>query len=1074
MKHKLFNCVLMATAMSTSTLYAQEIRVTGKVTTDQGVSIPNVTVLVKNGNKATQTDLYGNFSLSVKSDDVLQFRSIGYADKSVAVNGAKVLTVKLDASSTGLEEVVVTAYGKQNKEAIVGAVSSITAKDIEKRPVSSVTSVLEGSAPGIMVNNSYGEPGSSPSIRIRGFSSINGNASPTVVLDGVQFEGNISDINPADIESVSVLKDATSTALYGNRGSNGVIVITTKKGSAGSTELSFQANQGLFTRGTPEYDRLDAKQFMEVAWQGLRNQYLWAPNNKLTVEQANAEATKNLIPTVLKLNIFDLPNEQLFDANGRLSPDAKIKGTYAEDLDWFKPVIRNGYRRDYNLNGRGGSEKGNYMFSVGYLGEDGYIKTSDFDRLSGRISANITPKSWITSGFSVNASHQNSNNTTGSGSGFTNPWGFARTIAPIYPVHLHDAETGEYVLDNDKNKIYDNGETTRNQNVGRHYIWENELNLNKGIRNTLNSQAYINIKFLKNFDFKVIGDINIRNSVSNSYNNAIIGDGAGNNGRASRTIYNYKNYTFQQQLTYTNTFHDKHNVDVFVGHENYNNWYNYLYGYKTKETFAGKPELINFSEITTLTDYQKEKAYESYLSRVRYNYAEKYYIEGSFRTDGSSQVSPDYRWDKFWSAGATWMLSKEDFIKDIQWINSLKFRAATGVVGNLASLGEYDYMDLYAIGQNNNAAALYRSNIGNEALKWEGSQSTSFALEGRLFKRLNFTVEYFDKTSKDLIFNVNLPLSVGPVDNTISNAIVKRNIGQLYNRGMEFTFDVDLIKNADLKWNFGANATILKNKITKMPAEYKETGLLASPFNYKEGHNVYDYYLYQYAGVDMMTGQALYYADTEKYDPTSTTGAWAPFQVEVNGKMYTRNASYAIRDWSGSAIPKLMGSFNTSINYKNFNLSTLFTYSIGGKGFDYSYASLMGLGSTPSAVHADLANAWKEAPEGMTLTSADRINPNAVPQVNFANSQYNVSTVSNRFIVNSSYLSMKNISLSYNLPKSLLAAIDLRRANVVFSAENLFTLTSLKGYNPQQSFNGTSDNQFVQYRVYSFGINIGL
>lgn len=265
MKHKLLNCVLMATAMSTSTLYAQEIRVTGKVTTDQGVSIPNVTVLVKNGNKATQTDLYGNFSLSVKSDDVLQFRSIGYADKSVAVNGAKVLTVKLDASSTGLEEVVVTAYGKQNKEAIVGAVSSITAKDIEKRPVSSVTSVLEGSAPGIMVNNSYGEPGSSPSIRIRGFSSINGNASPTIVLDGVQFEGNISDINPADIESVSVLKDATSTALYGNRGSNGVIVITTKKGSAGSTELSFQANQGLFTRGTPEYDRLDAKQFMEVA-----------------------------------------------------------------------------------------------------------------------------------------------------------------------------------------------------------------------------------------------------------------------------------------------------------------------------------------------------------------------------------------------------------------------------------------------------------------------------------------------------------------------------------------------------------------------------------------------------------------------------------------------------------------------------------------------------------------------------------------------------------------------------------------------------------------------------------------
>ncbi|QQT31743.1 SusC/RagA family TonB-linked outer membrane protein [Sphingobacterium siyangense] len=1077
MKHKLLSIVLMSTAMSTTALYAQEIRVTGKVTSETGASIPNVTVLVKNGNKATQTDLYGNFTITAKSNDELLFRSIGYSDKSVSINGAKVLNIKLETSSTGLDEVIVTAYGKQNKEAIVGAVSSISAKDIEKRPVSSVTSVLEGSAPGIMVNNAYGEPGSTPSIRIRGFSTITGNnasASPTIVLDGVEFQGNISDLNPADIESVSVLKDATSTALYGNRGSNGVIVITTKKGGAGSTELNFTTNQGLFTRGMPEYDRLDPKGFMEVAWQGLRNQYLWAPNNKLTVEQANAQASKNLIPTVLKLNIFDLADDQLFDANGNLSPNAKIKGDYASDLDWFAPVIRNGYRRDYNLNGRGGSEKGNYMFSLGYLGEDGYIKTSDFDRLSGRLSASVTPKSWITAGFSMNASHQNSNNTTGSGSGFTNPWGFARTIAPIYPVYLHDATTGEYVLDADGNKIYDSGETSRNQNVGRHFIWENELNLNKGIRNTLNSQAYVNLKFLKHFDFKVVGDINLRNDVTKSYNNAIIGDGAGNKGRASRTIYDYKNYTFQQQLTYTNTFSDKHNVDVFVGHENFKNWYNYLYGYKTNETFAGKPELINFSEITSLTDYQVERTFESYLSRVRYNYAEKYYVEGSFRRDGSSQVSPDHRWENFWSLGGTWMLSKENFIKDINWINTLKFRAATGVVGNLASLSEFDFMNLYAIGQNNNAAALYKSNIGNDALKWEASQSTSTALEGRLFNKLNFTLEYFNKTSKDLIFDVNLPLSVGAVDNSVGKATVKRNIGQLYNRGFEFSFDIDLIKNENFKWNFGANTTVLKNKITKMPSEYKETGLLSSPFNYKEGHNVYDYYLYQYAGVDMMTGQALYYADTERYDPTSTSGAWAPFQVEVNGKMYTRNASYAVRDWSGSAIPKLMGSFNNTFNYKNFNLSTLFTYSIGGKGFDYSYASLMGLSSTPSSVHADLANAWKEAPEGMTLTSPDRINRDAIPQVNYSNSQYNVSTVSNRFILNSSYLSLKNVALSYNFSKDLLTKLDLRRANVVFSAENLFTLTSLKGYNPQQSFNGTSDNQFVQYRVFSLGVTIGL
>ncbi|MEI2271517.1 SusC/RagA family TonB-linked outer membrane protein [Sphingobacterium sp. ML3W] len=1072
MKHKLLSFVLMSTAMSTSTLYAQEIRVSGKVTSEDGAALSNVTVLIQNGSKATQTDSSGNYSMMAKSNDVLIFRSIGYADKSVKVNGTKSLNVQLQTSSTGLEEVIVTAYGKQNKEAIVGAVSSISAKDIEKRPVSSVTAVLEGAAPGIMVNNSNGEPGSNPEVRIRGFGTVNGDASPTYVVDGVVFGGNISDINPADIASVSVLKDATSAALYGSRAANGVIVITTKNGTSGAPELNFSVNQGLFTRGIPEYDKMDERQFMEAAWQGLRNQYLW-DNKTWTIDKANEEANKNLVPTILSLNIFDKADDKLFDSNGKLDATAKIKGSYASDLDWFKPLSRKGYRQDYSLNGRGGNEKGNYMFNVGYLNEEGYIKTSDFERLSGRLSANITPRSWVSAGFSANASHQNSNNTTGEGSGFTNPWNFARNIAPIYPVHLHDAVTGDFVLDADKNKIYDNGETSRNQYGGRHVIWENELNLNRGLRNTFNSQAYINFKFLKDFEFKIVGDINLRNTMSKSYNNAIIGDGTGNGGRASRTVYNYKNYTVQQQLTYNKTINGVHNLDVFLGHENYGYAYNYLYGYKTKQTFAGKPELINFNEITSLTDYSYDKTLDAYLSRVRYNYDGKYFIEGAFRRDGTSQVAPDYRYSNFWSVGGSWMVSKEKFLENEKWINSLKLRAATGYVGNLASLGYYDYMDLYTIGQNNNNPALYKGNIGNQQLTWEANQSTSFALEGRLFNRMNFVVEYFNKTSKDLIFNVNLASSIGSANND-GTTTVTRNIGALTNKGIELTFDVDIIKNQDFRWNFGTNATFFKNKITKMPEENKANGLLNSPFKYMEGHSVYDFFLYQFAGVDMITGQSLYFADSDQFDPTNKTGAWYEFQEEINGVMYTRNAAYSKRDWSGSAIPDLMGSFNTSFSYKNFNLTGLFTYSIGGKGLDYSYIDLMSLGSTPSALHQDLSKAWTQAPEGMTLTSANRINPDAIPQVNFKNSAFNNSSISNRFLMNSSYLSIKNISLGYQLPQTLLQKMDVRRLNLFFTVENLATFTKLKGFSPQQGFDGISDNEFVPYRTFSLGVNIGL
>ncbi|MBE8713135.1 SusC/RagA family TonB-linked outer membrane protein [Sphingobacterium hungaricum] len=1071
MKQKILSILLLCT-LFIGAAYAQNKSVSGKVTDELGAALQNVTVVAEGTTSATQTDNYGNFRINAKEGSKLTFRLIGFTEQTISVGSSAIYTIQLESSIEGLDEVVVVGYGTQNKEAIVGAVASVSAKDIEKRPVSSVTAVLEGAAPGLQINNSYGEPGSSPNIRVRGYGSINGSSTPTYVVDGVVYNGNISDINPTDVESVSVLKDATSAALYGNRAANGVIVITTKKGRRGTAEISLNINQGLFSRGIGEYETLDPQQYMEAAWLGYRNQ-LMSQNPTWTQQQANDLTTSTLVPTILKTNIFTLPEDQLFDGNGKLLSNATIHPDYASDLDWFGPISRNGYRQDYQIGGRGGSEKGNFYFNLGYLSEEGYIKTSDFDRLSGRINAEVTPRSWIKAGFSANASHQLGNNTTGTGSGFTNPWLFARNIAPIYPIHQHDPITGEYLLDAQGNKMYDDGTNSRNQYLGRHVIWENELNMNKNKRNTIASQSYVDVNFLDNFTFSLLGDINLIYDENAVYNNALIGDGQGNNGRANRTIYNRKIYSLQQQLKYNNTFNGVHNVDVFVGHENYGNIYTYLYGFKNNETFAGKTDLINFTEITNLTESEYNDKSESYLSRLRYNYSEKYFVEGSFRRDGSSRLHPKNRWGNFWSIGGTWMASKESFLSDVSWLNTLKLRAATGVVGNLGSLGFFDYMALYAIGQNNNIAALYKSNNQNEDLKWEGSQSTSLAIEGKIFNRVNFTVEYFDKRSKDLIFNVNLPLSTGPTDNTVGYASIKKNIGDLVNKGLEVHVDADIIKNQDFTWNFGVNATFLKNKIVNLPEENKANGIISAPFKYMEGHSVYDYYLFQYAGVDMMTGQALYHANTDDYDPTAATGDWLPFQEEINGEMYTRNSTYAKREFSGSGIARVMGSLTTNLDYKNWSLSGLFTYSLGGKGLDYSYVSLMGVTTTPSAVHKDVLNSWNGIPEGMTETSENRINPNATPQINYTNSQYNNASTTTRFLMDNSYFVVRNVALAYRLPQNVAERIGLNRISCIASVENLASFTGLKGYSPQQTFGGYSENAFVPARTFSLGINVG-
>ena len=785
-------------------LRAQTRQVTGVVTAaEDGLPVAGASILVKGSSQGTITDVEGRFVLSdvPASATTLVISFVGMKSCEVPVSDR--VEVVLENEQQVLDEVLVTvAYGTAKRSSLTGAISSVDQKQIELRPTSSVTSALEGSTSGVQINSTYGAPGSTPDIRIRGIGTVNGSSSPLYVVDGVPFSGSIADINPADIESLSVLKDAASCALYGNRASNGVILITTKKGTAGRLSLDLKVNQGIYTRGIKEYARTDVRQFMEASWQNLRNARISAGDDPAT---AARYASDNLIGEQLYLNIFNKPDKELFDASGRLAEGVQVLPGYAEDLDWYKAAIRKGYRQEYVLSGNAASEKSDYYFSLGYLNEEGYVRNSAFDRLSARVSVNLSPVSWIKAGVNLSGSHQNSKITAGDqGASFTNAFMYCREIAPIYPVHLHNAD-GTYRLTADGKRQYDPGYytddkgvdiITRNQYADRHVVWENELDKNETVRNTLQSIAYMDVKFLKDFTFTVKGDMNLSQSDNSAYDNAVIGNGKGSGGRTNQTTYRYKSYTFQQQLKWTHLF-GNHLLDVLLAHENFSYNYNYSYGFKSAQIFAGRPNYGNFTEITSLDGYEDNYRTESYLGRIRYNFRDRYNLEVSFRRDGSSRFHPDNRWGNFGSVGANWIISEEDFMKDVHWVNELKLRANYGQVGNDAGAGYYGYMSLYTIAQNAHKGALYLNQNDSYGLKWETGEAYGVAVETRLFDRWNLSVEYFDKRNKDLLFDIYLPLSAGATSTSYAEATVTRNLGTISNRGIEINTDVDVFGHYD-------------------------------------------------------------------------------------------------------------------------------------------------------------------------------------------------------------------------------------------------------------------------------------
>lgn len=965
------------------------------------------------------------------------------------------MTIALEESHEVLDEVMVVAYGTAKKSSFTGAAGIVKSDKIESRPVTSATSVLLGATPGVQVSSSSGQPGSESSIFIRGLGSISASNTPLIVVNGMPYDQSLSTINPNDIESISVLKDASSAALYGARGGNGVILITTKTGSKDKVSVNVKVNQGFTNRQTSDYERLGVNDYLRVYWESARNQLI---DGGATPENAGATAAQNLISGNLAFNPFNVADDEVIDANGNINPNARFM--WSDDTDWVNAIQQTGKRTDIGLSISGGGSKSDYYFSAGYLNEEGYIIGSQFNRytLNTNVNSQITSFLKVGGQLSGNLSKTDGQQNTASG-GNANPFRFTRYIGPIYPMHIHNPATKEYVRDANGNPLFDFGQSITlpdgSVTPARQYISGNnpaiELqNISNGSRrNLMNGKIYSEISFLDGFKFTLnaAATTNARQGFSASiYYPEKSGEGSSSKSAAFTTTW-----TFNQLLTYNKNFGKSH-FDALLGHESYDYEYSYLKGAMQNQTIHNNNfEFTNYSVPDVQDSYKETYRTEGYLARANYDYSDRYFASASVRRDGSSRFHKDSRWGTFYSVGAGWRIDQESFMEDIDFVDLLKLRAAYGEVGNDAIGTYYAWQAAYEQAMNGLEAGYLRQRVvRNKDLRWEVSRNGDIALEAELFNsRLQASIEYFDRRSSNLLFTIPQAPDTGTTS-------VYQNAGTMYNRGVEFDINGKIIRNADWTWQLGVNATFLKNRITSLPVEPYNSGV----HRVEAGHSRYEFYLRQWAGVDPATGKCIYVPDPETVEKSTSL-------VEVDGKQYTTNVSEALYDWSGTSTPTVSGGVNSTLSWRGLSLNVIFNFQLGGQMYDSGYGDLMTQPSGSAALtankHIDILRAWQKP--------GDRTD---VPRLgDFADKNSNAAS-STRWLVSSDMFELATATLSYELPKTWLNTIQVKGLRLYASGENLLLLTRRKGIFPRENiFSGYgSPDVYLPSRVFTFGMNL--
>lgn len=1057
MKKVLLNVV--ALMFLSASVFAQK-KITGKVTDENGAPISGASVVVKGTKVGTITDPNGNYSITAPDGSkALVISYVGQGEKEITIGSLSTYNVSLTAVSSSTEEVVVVGYSTTTKEAFTGSAKQVSGEQLYNKSVSNVSQALAGEVAGVRVINTSGQPGTSATIRIRGIGSVNGNRSPLYVVDGVPYSGTLNSINPADIASMTVLKDAAATSIYGSRGANGVIVITTLNGRSKKSFIEVDVKYGSNMALLPRYDVIKSpEEFIGLAWESIYN---------------HGVLTANADPVAFA-------NSRLFSANG-ISPAYNMWNA-ASVSDLIDPVtrqVRSGVTRkwtpenweDYafqssnrteaNVKLGGGDAKTNYFTSIGYLEDKGYSINSDFKRLSGRFNLNHEVKPWLSTKLNVNYANSETNNN-GQGSSSNSIFWFVDNIPSIYPLFLRNPTTGAIVADTifggSEFDYGAGGGTQRGFGGLTNSIADATYNTSRATRNDLTANLSFDFKITKHLSFDNRLGFQYNNNLAVTRNNKFYGSAAGQKGSLFHTRSDMMNLNLLNMLRYARKFGNLHSIEVLAAHE--------ATKYKFTSAAAGGQNLVDNYGLNldnaivkipgAVGSYTDINRLESYFAQANYDFESKYYVSGTIRRDGSSRFYKGEPWGTFGSVGLAWVVTKEKFLNQSKILDYLKLKASYGILGDQSGLGYYPGYDRINISNLNGNPSFGVPTPGNPLLTWESSKMFQVGAEFNLGKFITGSVDYYIKNTDNMIFNRSVGISNGYASITV-------NDGQLRNTGIEFDLTGHILKTKDAYIDLSVNGEHFKNEITRMPYDPSINGDklldIQGSYAYAKGNSVYDYYMRDFVGVNPATGLSQYKVF---YEDANGDGAFNAGEQVINLQQFynqnpdkigtlkegvTSTFAQATQYYVGkSSLPKLRGGINLSAGYKGFSLAVQFLYNIGGYSYDNVYAGLMGSGAAGgNNWHKDIFARWQAAGD---VTNVPILSNNQTP---------NSLGASTRFLTKADFISLNNVRLAYTIPASLTGKIGIQQATIFAAGDNLWLGAARKGFNPSTSETGSSN-----------------
>lgn len=993
---------------------AASISIKGHIIDDLGAAIAGVNIVEKGTTNGTVSDNSGNFAIRVKDEAAfLIVSSVGYVTREVAVKGLA-SDIVLERSDKRMDEVVVIGYGTVKKKDLTGSVATVKEEEIKATPLVSLDRALQGRISGVQVTSNSSKPGGGTTVRIRGTGSVNAGNDPLYVVDGYPV-GDLNSINPEDIESIDILKDASATAIYGSRGSNGVVIVTTKRGKSGQSNLTFDGYYGIQTL-RKKIPLMDAQEYAEFI-------------NEARVNGGGAP---------------------YFDGS---SPDRPLPAALGKGTDWQDVVFHNAPVQNYQLGANGGDAKTQYAISGGFYSQDGLIVQSDFKRYSLRVNLDREVKPWLKIGVSMQGVHTVSNNARtetdgGAAGGVTNA---ALDFAPVWPVY-------------DANGVYYRDLSSLNGS-----LVDNPLGIAKEITDQyrvirLLANAYAEIQFSKDLSFRTTFGADLFNSKSNYYATRLIGLGASVNGQASISSYQNINWLNENTLNYRHVF-NRHNISALLGYtgQAYHNENVAAAASNFNNDFALYNNLGLGATLSQPASGAVEWGLISYLARVNYGYDDRYLLTVTARTDGSSRFGPGKKYGFFPSGALAWRISNEPFFKSIDWMSDAKLRLSYGVTGNQA-IGDYGYMATIVrstaiLGGANPAIRIggVPNIISNYNLGWESNKQLDAGLDlSFLNDRIRLTADYYVKNTYNLLFSINIPQTTG-----YSSSLA--NIGQVRNQGLELAIAASAGTRRAFNWDGSFNISFNKNKVIKLDGrEDYLTGTgsghlqVFNTIQLKVGEPLGNFYGRVFDGIFQNEDEVSHSAQ-----PNAKPGDIRYKDIDGDGVINDND-----RTVIGNGYPDFISGFNNTFSFKGFQLNVFFQGSFGNEILNFGRFDLYNLNGNN--------NQAKEVVDRWTPTHPS----NEIPRANALGGQRILSGFQ---IEDGSYIRLKNIALSYYLPQSLINKIGGKSVKVYVSAQNLWTATQYKGYDPEVNFAGSSAiSQGMDYGSYPaaktviFGINIGL